>query len=447
MRRFWWAIALSGVLSACSGDDGPPLDELSLRDALGASPDAVSLLSDVQLRALAERFEAARHAQYGAEELAVAKTPEAEIRLVDDARKRRGDDVLVAGVEVASAIEPRPNDVSESNEPLPPIDGLTDAERRALDGRAGEILLDLLQTSGATRIERIVQWPIGAVAIGDTVYVNGVWLVIMASLPSGDAGVRPTLQPAALHGNPYNTYSSLAACTTDVGMRCDACLSTGGCDDKATLSDFGDGRTECEWLAADRNRIARLCAAALMSLSTVARCVRDRSGCSIADTTNSTTGIASSAAFLAQTRCVEALNVCLSGGSSSSVVFVDAGTDAPPPATSPPPENKGCQNPFAACASSWKACDNACKSGSCNGGKGSSCNSGSSCSSCSSCSSNQDNGCSCNKSSPSGSSSSSGSSNNCKGCETASSAMEPYVPSIALVAPLVYLVIRSRRRA
>lgn len=447
MRRFWWSVALIGALSACSGAEGPPLDELSLRDALGASPDALALLSDAQLRALAERLEAARHAQKGPERLPnLDEVAEREVRALDEARRLRGDDVFVAGVEIASTIAPRPDDV-ESSEALPPIDGLTDAERRALDGRAGGILLDLLHAGKATRIERVIQWPVGAVAIGDTVYVNGSWLAIMAALPSGDAGARPMLQPAALQGNPYNLYSSLAACTTDVGMRCDACLATGGCDDKATLSDFGDGRAECEWLVADRNRIAQLCATAMMSISNVARCVRDRSGCSIADTSNSTSAIGSAAAFLAQAKCVAALNACLSGGSSTSVVFVDAGPDAPPPASAPPPESKGCQDPFSSCASSWKGCDNACKSGSCSGTQGPSCNSTSSCSSCSSCSSNKDNGCSCGKSSSSSSSSSSGSSNNCKNCGTASSPVEPYVPSIALVAPLLYLVIRSRRRA
>lgn len=449
-----WLFALLFALIGCSGAEAPPIDELALRDALGASPSVLTQLTEAQLKALADRLETARRGQSGAEKLELQKTPEADVRLVDEARKGRGEDALIAGVEVAAAIEPRPTEVVTSTDPLPPFEGTpaTDtasAEKRALDGRAGSIVLDLLRTSGAKRIERVVQWPIGAVAIGDTVYVNAAWLVAMASLESVDAGTpRPTLQPAALHGNPYNTYASLAACTTDVGMRCDACLATGGCDESATLSDFGNGRAECEWLVADKNRIAQLCAAALMSMSTVARCVRDRSGCSITNPTNTTAGIASAAAFLKETRCVQALNACLSGETNSATVFVDGGSEQ----TSAPPDSKGCQDPFTACASAYKGCDKACQSGSCSGSGGPSCGKTSSCSSCSSCNSSKGDSCDCGKSSSSTSSSPSSSSGGkncggCKNCETARSPVEPYLPPIALLAPLLYLAVRSRRRA
>jgi hypothetical protein len=440
MRRLWLVLC-AVVLLACSGEGAPPLDELSLRDALGATPATIAALSNEQLKALADRLEKTRLAQNDVEPLTPQKTPEGNVRSVDEARRGRGTDALIVAIESDKELAAHPVEAA-SNDPLPPLEGTAatdtlDAERRALDGRAGAILVELLRTSGAKRLERVVQWPIAAVAIGDTVYVNAAWLVVMAALEETTTP-RPTLQPAALKGNPYSTYSSIAACTDDVGMRCAGCLSTGGCDDTASLSDFGSGRAECEWLVADQKRIEQLCVSAMMSIATVARCVRDRSGCSLS-AFNTSSGIALAATFIASPTCMSALHVCLSGSTPS---------DAGPTTTQAPADAKGCQDPFSSCASSFKACNNACKSGSCSGSDGDSCTKSSSCSSCSSCNSKNDS-CGCGKSSSSTSSSSSGSSKSCQAgaCKCQEGPVEPFIPSIALLAPILYLAFRSRRRA
>lgn len=441
MRRMGlslWAFALV----ACSGGGAPPLDELSLRDALGASPATVAALSLEQQKSLAERLEATRRAQTDVEPLTPQKTPEADVRSVDEARRARGGDALIVAIEGSATLAAHPAEAT-SSDPLPPLEGApatdtADAEQRALNGRAGAILVELLRASGARRVIRVTQWPIAAVAVGDAVYVNASFLVVLGALEDDDGAPRATLKPAALHGNPYSTYTSLAACTNDVSTRCNGCLATGGCDEQATLSDFGDGRAECEWLVADATRISHLCVAAMMSIATVSKCVRDRSGCSLS-ATNTASGIAAAAAFLASRTCVEALHVCLSGSSSS----VDAG-----PASAPPAETKGCQDPFSSCVSSFKACDNACKSGSCSGGNGDSCTKSSSCGSCSGCSSKNDS-CDCGKSSSDTSSKSSSGTKDCSagGCKCESSPGEPFIPSLALLAPLLYLAVLSRRRA
>lgn len=449
--RLWSSLLLAIALAACSGES-PPIDELSLRDALGVAPGAIAQLTLAQQRALAERLESARRAQTDSETLAPQKTPEGDVRVVDEARHARGADALIVAIEDATTVHAHPADVS-TQDALPPLEGTPavetlDAETRALNGRAGAVLVELLRAANAKRLVRVTQWPVAAVAIEDAVYVNAGWLVLMASLEPDDAGPpRPTLAPAAIRGNPYSTYVSLAACTNDVSTRCSGCIATGGCDEKATLTDFPSGRDECVWLVADQNRIAQLCAAAMMSMSTVARCVRDRSGCSITNPVNTIAGIQSAAAFLASPQCVSALNACLSGEQPSTAVFNDAGTQ-----NSSPSQVKGCQDPFTSCAASFKACDNACKSGSCSGKNGDSCSKTSDCSSCSSCSSTKGDACNCSKSSSSGSSSS-GSSNNCGGsnsncskCET-SSPVDPFLPPIALLAPILYLALRSRRRA
>jgi hypothetical protein len=68
---------------------------------------------------------------------------------------------------------------------LPPTEGVTavataQIEKRALDTKAGAAVRALLADSGAQHLQRVVGWPIGAVAIDDTVYVNASWLVALA---------------------------------------------------------------------------------------------------------------------------------------------------------------------------------------------------------------------------------------------------------------------------
>ncbi len=467
---------------ACGGSDtAPPFDELTLRDALGASPEVIARLSPHARRALANRLEAARATQHDHEPVpageASATTVESEVRTVDATRLSRGSDVLVlaraehapSGATLHAWAESAET-LGDSRDPLPPMENATGGETaaleaRAIDGKAGAILVDLLKASGAQRLVRVTQWPVAAIASGEVIYVNAGWLVAMSALEDDDAGAlhRPTMHTASIRGNPYNTYASLSACTTDVGTRCGSCVASGvGCDEKAVLTDFSDGRSECAWLTADSSRIAQLCAVALMSISSVASCVQERSGCSIPGAANTKAGLSAANTFLSNPNCLKALDACLSGeGSGGGVVFVDAGGGG---SSSPPPSTEGCKDPFSACSSSFKGCDNACKSGTCSGAQGDSCKSGSSCTTCSSCDSKNDS-CGCGKSgSSSGGSGSSGSSGSKSGCGSSSgssggsssscgkceaqrptSPIAPFVPPAALLAPLLYLVVRGRR--
>src|SRR5207248_1096174 len=77
-------------------------------------------------------------------------------------------------------------------------------EARALAGEAGASLRALVRAAGARRLERVEGWPIGAVAIGDTVYVNAAWLVALAPETDGgtDAGTVAASLPSALPAMP-----------------------------------------------------------------------------------------------------------------------------------------------------------------------------------------------------------------------------------------------------
>ena len=444
---------LVAMSAACSGSDSPPIAELQLRDALSATPEAIAALPEPARRALADRLESARKVPAGDEPAKDHATADAEVRSVDEARAARGDDALIVAFDTHAALHPHGDDGAPSDAPLPPIEGgpageTAADEARALGGRAGTIVLELARASGAHHVVRVTQWPIAAVAVGDTIYVNASWLVALASIedPSArDGGVhRVPLQAAALRGTPYRTYETLAACTNDVSTRCNSCVTSGlDCDENATLSDFGNGRAECDFLMADQERIAQLCALALMSISSVSRCVNEKSGCSIpSGTTNNSASLSATKAFLLDQTCIRALNTCLSG-STSTAVTADAGTSSTAPRSS-----EGCQDPFSACSSSLKGCNNSCKTGSCSGKD----NDSSSGSSCSSCNSKGDSCGGCSKSDDSTSSSSSGSSSssscgkNCNKCESArpTHPLEPLVPPAMLALPLLYLLYRAR---
>lgn len=77
---------------------------------------------------------------------------------------------------------------------------------RALAGHAGVELRILLAASGAHHLRRVVGWPIGAVAIDDTLYVNAAWLVALA--PGG----KPVLD-GAIDGAGEGTSSPTATAT------------------------------------------------------------------------------------------------------------------------------------------------------------------------------------------------------------------------------------------
>jgi hypothetical protein len=202
--RFGWLLPL--LVIGCGGD-APPLDELPLRDALRADPAVVASLEDVARERLAARFEAARNDDCTADEVASAATAATEVTALDDARARRSADALVVG-QVADGVARPVAAAAGAGAPvgLPPLEGevatsTAALETRALAGSAGALLRGLLATSGARRLERVVGWPTGAIAIGETIYVDAAWLVALApgeiGADGGATGGTPALGGAA----------------------------------------------------------------------------------------------------------------------------------------------------------------------------------------------------------------------------------------------------------
>ncbi len=213
-----WLLLL--VTIAGCAPAAPPFGELPLRDALRADPEVVAALPDGERGRLAARFQAAAAADTAADAVdqagtlegllgAPATTPPGDAQLrqgetagapaalvdgLDRARQRRSADALVIGVVAGGEAQALPAGTQAGAvdaAALPPIDGgvaaaTADLEARALAGAAGASLRELLAASHARRIERVVGWPAAAVTVGDTVYVNGAWLVAMA--PAGDGG-------------------------------------------------------------------------------------------------------------------------------------------------------------------------------------------------------------------------------------------------------------------
>jgi hypothetical protein len=402
----WTIVGVVGVLTSvvvvfvvgCSGDGSPPYEDLLVRDALRAEPKIVSVVPSTDRRTLADRMERERSAGHPAQRVTLdpRKLSAAEVvTRIDDERAASDADAWVTtlvrsgeGSVEARALIGREAGAPNRATALPPIEGeparpdTRDLEAKALAGRAGDLLADLLEQAHAVRLVRVVQWPVGAVAIGDTVYVNAAWLVAMAALEDDDAGPPPRaargitgvsgseLTPTTLRGNPYATFRTLESCVADVTSRCDACLRDGACDGSATLSDFPDGRTECDFLARDTRRAAQLCALALTSIETIAECVK-KDGCIPPTGATTSTSLAAADPFLAKDACIRSLNLCLSGTNEP----LDAGADR----ALVDVRVEGCQNPFSACSSSFAGCSKACDTGKCNS------RSGPSCSSCNGC--------------------------------------------------------------
>ena len=210
MRRAlcgWLSIGLSTVALVGCGDGTPPLDELPLRDTLRADPAVVAALGDQARQRLAARFEAAVTEDATSDALAERPTPASEVTALDEARMRRTAEALVVGT-IAGGIARPVALVMGAETPLPQLEGpaaTTTAalEARALDGAAGARLRALSRSSGAQHLERVVGWPAGAVAIGETIYVDASWLVALAPVQGGvdgsddaDDGARGSPAPA-----------------------------------------------------------------------------------------------------------------------------------------------------------------------------------------------------------------------------------------------------------
>jgi hypothetical protein len=186
-----WLLLLITV-GGCAGA-APPFDELPLRDTLRAEPEVVAALPGDARARLATRFQTAAARDTAADAVESAPSVARVAAQVDLARQNRSADALVIGVVGGGAAQALPagTQVTAAN-PLPPLAGApptstAQLEARALNGTAGASLRELVAAAHAQRLERVVGLPIAAVAVGDTVYVNGAWLVAMAPL-SGDGG-------------------------------------------------------------------------------------------------------------------------------------------------------------------------------------------------------------------------------------------------------------------
>ena len=229
-RSLWLVILLIGC-----GEGVPPLDELPLRDALRAEPEVVASLPTAARQRLAARLEAARTGDSTSDRLgdddpaAPAAAPAARVIALDRTRERRLAESLVVGeiaADIARPVLDRPPTGDPALPPLPMVEGesavaTASLEARALEGDAGTSVRTLLGRSGAGHLRRVVGWPVGAIAIGDTVYVNASWLVALAPGDSSGAdggvdGAPPSLHPAA--GAAPEGSGPIASAANDAGL-------------------------------------------------------------------------------------------------------------------------------------------------------------------------------------------------------------------------------------
>jgi hypothetical protein len=223
-------LAVAGAAAAGCGDVTPPLDELPLRDALRADPDVVATLPEDARQRLAARLEAARTRDASRESMAAAGAgddqPGLLVARADDARARRSQDPLIVGVIDAGDVRAvSDDDTPGAPAPLPPLEDaaaaapVTPLELRALQGPAAGPLRALLARSGAHRLRRVVGWPVGAVAVGDSAYVGAAWLAALAPVDAsgadGGASGVPSATPAG--AAPAASAPLLASPSPDAG--------------------------------------------------------------------------------------------------------------------------------------------------------------------------------------------------------------------------------------
>lgn len=191
-------LVLSGALAACgSGDDQPPLDQMTLRDVLLADPTVVAHLAKDARDRLRTRFTDQRLAPDVVTEVTVSPDLPLlnQVVTMDASRFHAGREAMIAGAwqmtnTGAEALPFYGAVGTKPQNPLPALGGDLSgdtllAAESALEGPAGAIVEALMATSGATKIERVTVWPIGALATTDTVYVNGSWLVAMDERATG----------------------------------------------------------------------------------------------------------------------------------------------------------------------------------------------------------------------------------------------------------------------
>ena len=174
MRALSFRLAMATTIvvmlaAASAGGTNPPLEQLSLRDALLAKPEVIAALSAEAHQQLALRLEDARRHPGGPMETLVATefSPVEQIRQVDLARLARGRDSLIAGqlriTAVGLEVAPYTDELAEPPSPLPTLSGIpadltAEEEASALRGVAGAVVRGLLQLSQASLDRRLNVW-------------------------------------------------------------------------------------------------------------------------------------------------------------------------------------------------------------------------------------------------------------------------------------------------
>src|SRR5207237_1768216 len=116
---------LLGLPSLAVGcGEGPPLDELPLRDSLRAEPAVVAALPADARAQLAGHLEAARGGDSGSDPVGAGTDPRTLVGALDEARARRSADALIVGAVADGMGRPVVAGAPPAEErPLPPLEG------------------------------------------------------------------------------------------------------------------------------------------------------------------------------------------------------------------------------------------------------------------------------------------------------------------------------------
>lgn len=327
------ALLLAGLsgLPGCTAEAAPPWDELPLRDVFAADPRALSALEPGVQSALAERsyrngYEFDMHLR--GDGLLSEWLDEADRQLEAEERdalvfaviEHSGEDVSIRAWNGGSGMDRAggtlcgaPANVGAFAE--------HPRERAALRmGRPGGLLFEMAEAAGACTVERVLGWPIGAVAHGGRLYVNASWLVIhsasnqegISGAPSGETqspapafNLGPPLRAQEFQYNPFNLPHHLDECQDSVKDLC-KCANGGSCTHQPASPGDGDANSECTWAASSDTNADALCALALMSVTEVRACVeRGGEDCALPVDRNS------ALVFAADPVCRGYLDTCL----------------------------------------------------------------------------------------------------------------------------------------
>jgi len=388
---------LSAVVLLGCATEGPPYEELSLRDALQAEPSAIAELPRARRERLADRYATAfatQSAEGSVNRDAALDAPGYATRL-DDSRASLGLDSIVALNAELGAHEVTlrtPGQAADGGvgvvAPATSLSDLAmwvDDERlleepyaSALEGPAGELIAQMAAEAGASRILASASVPVGLVSDGEALYVNLAWLIAFADAAALD-GLSVGRTSATLQGSPYGALH-YGDCVLQEQSRCSACLAGGSCGGEPDLvNSFTTLQEQCTWLEMNSARYEWLCVVGMMSVRSVRTCVEGTVGtCPAVDTAPSLESVDGASAFHGDATCLAALQDC--------------GLDRVPATTCANPCEAFLASLVGACVDSCSAsCSPSCSG--CSGCSGSSCSS-SSCSS-SSCSSGSCSGGSC----------------------------------------------------